>query len=197
MPPSSPLIPTTPTLVLVEGDSDAAAVRALAKRIDCDLAAHCIQVCSAGGVTNFPRVLTAFVRAHPGATLCGLYDIAEERHVRRALAQAAFPHATYAPLDAFGFFACVADLEDELIRAVGPEGVERVLAEQDELRAFRRFQAMPQHRRSPLYRQLHRFLGTRATRKIRTAQSLVEALEWARLPLPLLQLADRLMAARG
>ena len=42
--------------------------------------------------------------------------------------------------------------------------------------------------------QLHRFLGTRATRKIRCAQAMVEALDLARLPAPLVQLAAWLQA---
>jgi len=41
---------------------------------------------------------------------------------------------------------------------------------------------MPQHRQTALHRQLHRFLGTRATRKIRAGQRLVEALDLARMP---------------
>jgi hypothetical protein len=184
-----------PTLVLVEGASDAAAVRALADLIGCDLGLHHIQIRSAGGVTNFPRDLADFLRAHPGANVCGMYDIAEERHVRRALANAALPIAAQESPEAFGFFACVADLEDELIRALGTEAVERVLAAQDELESFRRFQGMPQHRQTPVHRQLRRFLGTRATRKIRSAQRLVEALDPARLPHPLVQLAAKLLDA--
>ena len=177
------------TLVLVEGDSDAAAVRALAGRIGCDLGLHQIQVCSAAGVSNFSRVLVDVMHTHPGADFCGMYDVADERHVRRALANAAIPIAAHESLESFGFFACVADLEDELIRALGTEAVERVLEAQDELNSFRRFQAMPQHRRTPVHDQLRRFLGTRATRKIRSAQRLVEALDLARLPRPLAQLA--------
>ena len=180
---------TIRTLVLVEGDSDAAAVRALACRIGCDLGLHHIQIRPAAGVSNFSRVLADFVRTHPGADFCGMYDVADERHVRRALADAAVPIAVHESLESFGFFACVADLEDELIRALGAEGVERVLEAQDELHSFRRFQAMPQHRDEPGHDQLRRFLGTRATRKIRSAQRLVEALDLARLPHPLAQLA--------
>src|SRR4030095_13835012 len=101
------------------------------------------------------------------------------------------------PLDSFGFFACDADLEDELIRALGVDAVERVLDAQSELISFRRFQAMPQHRSTPVHQQLRRFLGTRATRKIRTAQRLVEALGLGRLPRPLVQLAARLQKAQG
>lgn len=188
-----------PTLVLVEGDSDAAAVRALAVLIGLDLDAHDIQVCSAEGVTNFPRVLAAFVRMHPGAGICGLYDVAEERYVRRALAEAGISVDAGQALESRGFFACVADLEEELIRALGAEAVERVIEAQDELHSFRRFQAMPQHRVTPVPAQLRRFLGTRATRKIRCARSLVEALDPARLPHPLAQLAARLLegASRG
>ena len=183
------------TLVLVEGSSDAAAVRALAGLLGCDLGLHQIQIESADGVTNFAQLLVEFVNEHPGAELCGLYDIADERHVRRALTRAAIPVAAHESLESAGFFACVADLEDELIRALGAEGVERVLEAQGELTSFRRFQAMPQHRSKPVHHQLRRFLGTRATRKIRSAQRLVEALGLARLPRPFVQLARRLEAA--
>src|SRR5688572_4188422 len=186
--------PTIRTLVLVEGDSDAAAIRALADLIGCDLGLNHIQICSAAGVTNYSRVLADFVRTQPNADFCGMYDVADERHVRRALANATINVADE-PLESFGFFACVADLEDELIRALGAEAVERVLEAQAELKSFRRFQAMPQHRRAPVHHQLRRFLGTRATRKIRSAQRLVEALDLARLPHPLVQLAARLSEA--
>ena len=184
---------TLPTLVLVEGESDAAAVRALADLVRFDLGLHQVQICSAAGVTNFSRVLANFVRTHPGADFCGMYDVADERHVRRALANAAIPIAAHESLESFGFFACVADLEDELIRALGAEAVERVLEAQAELNSFRHFQAMPQHRCAPVHHQLRRFLGTRATRKIRSARRLVEALDRARLPRPLAQLAARLL----
>lgn len=75
--------------------------------------------------------------------------------------------------------------------------VQRVIASQGELASFRRFQAMPQHRGTPVHRQLHRFLGTRATRKIRTARRLVDALGLERLPRPLAQLAARLQPGRS
>jgi hypothetical protein len=190
---------TTPvrTLVLIEGDSDAGAVRALAGLLGCDLDLHRIQIRSADGVTNFSKLLVQFVHAHPGAAFCGMYDVAEEWHVRRALARAAIPVAADESLESFGFFACVADLEDELIRALGAEAVEQVLETQGELMSFRRFQAMPQQRGKPVQQQLRRFLGTRATRKIRCAQRLVEALGLARLPRPLVQLAARLREAAG
>ena len=180
-------------LVLVEGNSDVGAVRVLADLLGCDLDSHHILILPADGVTNFSRLLVEFVHKHPRAEFCGMYDVADERHVRRALVRAGIPIAAYQPLESLGFFACVADLEDELIRALGAEAVERVLEAQGELTSFRRFQAMPQHRSTPVHDQLHRFLGTRATRKIRSAQRLVEALGLARLPRPLVRLEARLI----
>ena len=55
---------------------------------------------------------------------------------------------------------CVDDLEDELIRALGVDGVEAVLDRQGELASFRRLQRQPAQRDRPVTEQLHRFLGT-------------------------------------
>jgi hypothetical protein len=183
---------TVRTLVLVEGESDAAAVRALANLIGLDLPRHHIWLQSTNGVTNYSRALSAFMLAHPHAGFCGLYDVADERYVRRALSGVATPITDDTSVESFGFFACVADLEDELIRALGVEAVERVIDQQRELGSLRRFQAMPQHRDTPVQQQLRRFLGARATRKIRSAQRLVEALTINQLPRPLAGLAARL-----
>ena len=188
-------MPKIRTLVLVEGESDAGAVCALAGLLGFDLGLHHIRVCATGGVTNFARSLAELMSAHPDATVCGLYDLPEERYVRRALARAAIPMAHNESLESFGFYACVADLEDELIRALGAETVQGVLEAQGELASFRRFQAMPHHRLTPVEQQLRRFLGTRATRKIRSARLLVERLEVGQLPRPLSQLAARLFGA--
>ena len=146
-------------------------------------------------MTNYSRALSTFTLAHPHAGFCGLYDVADERYVRRALSSVGAPINDDTSLESFGFFACVADLEDELIRALGAEAVERVIEEQGELASLRRFQAMPQHRGTPVQQQLRRFLGTRATRKIRSAQRLVEALTVDQLPPPLARLAARLREA--
>ena len=85
-------------------------------------------------------------------------------------------------LERAGFYACTRDLEDELTRAVGPEGMERVLAEQGELRAFRTYQKQPAHRDRPLEEQLHGFMWNR---KQRYAVLLVEALDLDCVPRPL------------
>ncbi|MFE4695898.1 TOPRIM nucleotidyl transferase/hydrolase domain-containing protein [Streptomyces sp. NPDC056738] len=83
------------------------------------------------------------------------------------------------------FFVCSADLEDELIRALGVPRVEELIQAEGDLRALRTFVRQPaQHGRSP-QRQLRRFLGTKKGRKIHYGRVLVEALPPDRVPAPL------------
>ncbi len=90
-------------------------------------------------------------------------------------------------MESLGFYVCIADLEDELIRALGPPGVERVLAAEKDLARFRVFQNQPAQRGRPVERQLRRFLSTTSGRKARYASALVHALstEPSRVPRPL------------
>jgi hypothetical protein len=118
--------------------------------------------------------------------LAGLCDAAEEGNFRRALERVGLgPDLTRADMERLGFYVCVADLEDELIRALGVTAVERVIEAQSELQAFRTFQREPQWRARRAEDQLRRFLGTHRGRKIQTAALLVEALDLARVPRPL------------
>ena len=160
-------------VVLVEGTSDRRAVEALARRRGRDLQAEGVAVVPMGGYGNLPRVL----REYRGLRLAGLYDVGEERHFLRALGC-----DDRGELERIGFYACTRDLEDELTRAVGPAGMERVLAEQNELRAFRTYQKQPAHRARPLEEQLHGFMWNR---KQKYAVLLVEALDLDRIPRPL------------
>ena len=165
-------------VVLVEGTSDGRAVETLARRRGRDLAAEGVAVVPMGGYGNLPRLLRQF----RDVRLAGLYDVGEERHFLRALAC-----KDRGELESAGFYACTQDLEDELTRAVGPAEMQRVLAEQGELRAFRTYQRQPAHRERPLEEQLHGFLWNR---KQRYAVLLVEALDLERVPRPL----DRVLA---
>ncbi len=176
---------TPRSYVIVEGESDAAAVRALAALAGLDLRHEHVEVKPAHGVTNFTKLVARYGREHPTPTIRGLYDEAEEHHVARALGLDTGRADLRDAIEGAGFWVCVADLEDELIRAIGTDGVESVLAEHDELKSFRRFQDQPQHRDGATSQQLRRFLGTRATRKIRYGRLLVEALDVDHAPLPL------------
>ncbi len=172
--------------ILVEGWSDQAALEALARRRGRDLPAEGIVVVPIGGATNVQRFVEALGPRGLGLQLAGLCDVAELRHVRRGLERAGV--AGDAGIDEHGFYACDADLEDELIRALGTTAVERVLGAEDELGSFRRFQDQPAQRGRDLHAQLRRFLGTRAGRKVRYGALLVDALELDRVP-PALDLA--------
>jgi hypothetical protein len=165
-------------VVLVEGTSDRGAVEALARRRGRDLRREGVAVVPMGGFGNLPRFLARYGEIR----LAGLYDIGEERHFLRALGC-----SDRSELERVGFYACARDLEDELTRAVGPSGTERVIAEQGELRAFRTYQKQPAHRNRPLEEQLHGFMWNR---KERYALLLIEALDLERVPRPL----DRVLA---
>ena len=80
---------------------------------------------------------------------------------------------------------CVADLEDELIRAVGPVDVEQVIERAGELASFRTLQQMPAQRDRTVEQQLHRFVGSKSGRKAKYARLLVNALDLAQVPEPL------------
>jgi hypothetical protein len=166
-------------VVLVEGTSDRRAVETLARRRGRDLDAERVSVVAMGGYGNLPRIL----QEYRDVRLAGLYDVGEERHFLRALGC-----DDRSGLERAGFYACTRDLEDELTRAVGPEGMERLLREQGELRAFRTYQKQPAHRARPLEEQLHGFMWNR---KQRYAALLVEALDLDRVPRPLDQVLAR------
>jgi OLD-like protein len=176
--------PGSCTVVLVEGMSDQAAVQTLAARCGRDLPAGNVFVVPMGGATNIAHFLGLFGPHGFGVRLAGLCDEAEEHDFRRGLERAGLGTS---PLDlaTLGFFVCVADLEDELIRALGASTVERLIAAEGELTPFQTFVKQPAHRGEPRELQLHRFMGTRSGRKIRYGHLLAAALDLTRLPAPL------------
>jgi hypothetical protein len=183
------------TVVLVEGSSDQAAIEALARRAGRDLAAEGVLVLPMGGVTNIGRFLRILAG---GPRLAGLCDVAEQPAVARALHAAGLaPAGDPAALAARGFFACVADLEDELIRALGAEAAEQVIAEQGEQRSLRIMRRQPAQRGRTAEQQLHRFIAGRSGRKAHYARVFAEALEPARIPRPLGELLAYLQGWPG
>jgi hypothetical protein len=178
--------PSFSTVVLVEGISDRIAVEALAERRHRDLAAEGVSVVPIGGAQAIGRFLRAFGPQGLGVKLAGLCDAAEEQDVRRQLERAGFgSNLTRADMEQLGFFVCVADLEDELIRALGAAAVEGVLAANGDLRSFRTLQKQPAWRGRSPEQQLRRFMGSGGRRKIRYARYLVEALGPGDVPRPL------------
>jgi hypothetical protein len=168
----------------VEGTSDRAALAALAARRGRDLDEEGVAIVPIGGAQNIGNVLERVARE--AKTISGLCDEREEGHFRRAVERAGLGSAaTRADLERLGFFVCVADLEDELVRALGPPRVEDVFAANGDLEAFRRFQQQPAQQGRALEAQLRRFMGTRSGGKAKYARLLVGALDLARVPRPL------------
>lgn len=180
------------TVVLVEGLSDRVALEVLAGRHGRDLAAEGVAVVPMGGATNIRTFLDLYGPAGLDVTLAGLCDAREAPDVRRGLERAGLTPAGgrasgdgHATLESLGFFVCEADLEDELIRALGPDRAVRVVEAEGDLRSFRTLQKQGPWRDRPADQQLRRFLGSGAGRKVRYARRLVEALDLDGVPRPL------------
>ena len=179
--------------MLVEGPSDAAAVQALARRRGNDLDAEGLSILAMGGYGNLGRFLERYGPSGLDLRLAGLYDAPEERHFTRGLARAGFGSIlTRADLEALGFYACDANLEDELTRALGPAAMEELLEAQGELSAFRTYQKQLAHRERPIEAQLRGFLWNR---KLQYGVLIVNALELDRIPRPLEQVLAHALSA--
>ena len=153
-------------VVLVEGVTDRIALVAVAAKLGRDLAQDGVEIVPIGGAQAIRRA-----SAHYGSDrVAGLCDVGEERWFRRVLGD-----ATY---------VCVNDLEDELIRALGADRVQEVVAAQGELDTFRSFQNQVYWRGRPVELQLRRWLQN-GGRQHRYPPHLIEAMEPEEIPRPL------------
>jgi Overcoming lysogenization defect protein-like, TOPRIM domain len=174
------------TVVLVEGASDKLALETLAERRGRNLDAERVSVIPVGGAHAIGSFLDVFGPQGLNVRLAGLCDAGEERHFQRALERTGLgADLTRPDMERLGFYVCVADLEDELIRSLGADSVERVIAAQADLESFRTLQKQPAWRGRAREEQLRRFMGSGGSRKIRYARLLVHALDLARVPRPL------------
>ncbi len=174
-------------VVLVEGISDQIAVETAAAAVGRDLAAERVVVVPVGGAQAIGRYLTRFGPLGAGLRLAGLCDLCEEAVVRRGLVSARVgAPETRGDLAGLGFFVCVDDLEDELIRALGTAAVESLFEAQGDLGAFRSMRGQPAWRDREPGAQMRRFLGSGARRKLYYARVLVAAaVDRQVLPCPL------------
>ncbi len=157
-------------VVLVEGVTDRIALDAVARRLALDLDG--VEIVPIGGAQAIRRASELY----RDERVVGLCDAGEERWFRRVLGDATF--------------VCVKDLEDEMIRALGSERVQGVVAAQGELDTFRNFQNQLFWRGRPVEMQLRRWLQN-GGRQHRYPPLLVEAMEPDEIPRPL---ADVLVA---
>jgi hypothetical protein len=151
--------------VLVEGITDRIALEAVARRLGLDLTG--IEIVPIGGAQAIRRAFAQY----DGERVVGLCDAGEQRLFRRVLGD-----ATY---------VCDADLEDELIRALGADRVEEVVAAEGDLETFRNFQNQPAWRGRPVEAQLRRWFHASDRRSHRYPPLLLDALEPDEIPQPL------------
>jgi hypothetical protein len=178
-------------VLLVEGVSDQLALEALAARRGRDLGAESIAIVPMGGAQNLGSFLDQFGPQGLDARLAGLCDVAQEAYFRRALERAGLgANLTRAGMELLGFYVCIEDLEDELIRSLGVAAAEEVVKGQGELGSFRTLQKQPAQQGRTAEAQLRRFMGSRGGRKIQYARLLIDALDLTRVPRPL----DRVLA---
>ncbi|MDP9495332.1 MAG: ATP-dependent endonuclease [Actinomycetota bacterium] len=173
-------------IILVEGMSDQVALQALALRQGRNLDAEGVWIVPMGGATTIWHFLELLGPRGLDIRLAGLCDAAEEGDFRRGLERAGSgSDLTRLDMERLGFFVCVADLEDELIRALGADTVQGVIEAQGEIGSFRIMQRQPAQRGRTTEEQLRRFMGTRSGRKILYGRLLVEALDLTQVPPPL------------
>jgi hypothetical protein len=180
-------------VVLVEGVSDRLALEVLARRLGRNLHAEGVHILAMNGATNIGHYLDRYGPSGLGVRMAGLYDIAEERHFRRGLARVGLCSETSAidvELTAQGFFVCSADLEDELIRAVGAEQVLELIEAAGQITSFHRIQRQPALRDRGLHHQLRRLMGGRSGGKQRYARLMAEAVDLDHMPPPLAAVLD-------
>lgn len=172
------------SVILVEGVSDRRAIEALARLQNRDLAAEQLAIIPIAGATNIGRFLDLLGPEGHDVTLAGLCDEAEEADFRAAFrASGVGADPDRATKESPGLFVCVADLEEELIRALGATAMVSLIKSQGQLRRFRSFQNQPAQRHKTIEAQLWRWLGNH---KIRYAPLMVEALDIEDVPQPLL-----------
>jgi hypothetical protein len=157
----------SPVVIAVEGVSDRIVLELLARRRGRDLASEGIEIVPIGGAH---AILRFVAELPPRKVVRGLCDANEAYLFRRALDDV---------------HICVPDLEGELIRTLGVEAVQAVVADAGGLRSFRKFQHQPAQRERPLDAQLDRWLRSSSSRYNRYLPLLVEALDLDHVPQPL------------
>lgn len=178
-------------VVLLEGASDVAALRVLLSGTSL---AEVVDLVDMRGVTNVRRFVDDVLRGGDVVRLLGLCDEAEQAYVAQALVGAGADLRASEPAD-LGFHVCHADLEDELIRALGPERTVTELAKVGLATRFAQFRQQPAWRGRPLSQQLRRFAGVASGRKALLAEAFTRALSPAEIPPPLAALLAQLEAA--
>jgi hypothetical protein len=175
--------------VLVEGVTDELALTLAARRWGRDLEGEGVSVVPINGAHAISRFLQRLAAEQPGANLAGLYDEGEEEVIRTALERAGYgPTLDRSGLERVGFFACSADLEDELVRAAGVTILSRLIELEGDAQPWHTFRKQHAWQGRPLDQQFRRFMRSVSDRNSRYIRAIVETIDPSKLPQPLLRL---------
>lgn len=169
----------------MEGRTDELALTLAARRSGRNLEAEGLSIVVINGVHAIGRYIALLAEA-PEAKLAGLYDEKEEQIVRAALERAGYgSELDRVQLERAGFFACSADLEDELIRAAGEALLLRLIEAEGDAQPWHTFQSQRQWRGRPFDQQFRRFIRSVSGRNSRYIRAVIETIDPAQLPRPL------------
>ena len=179
------------TIVLVEGVTDELALTLAARRLGRDLKEEGVSVIPINGAHAISRFLRQLADEEPGAKLGGLYDEGEEEVIRAALERAGYgPSLDRSQLEGIGFFACIADLEDELIRAASKPNLSKLIEREGDAQPWRTFRNQHACHGRPVDQQFRSFIRSVSERNSRYIRAIVETIDVSRLPRPLRLLLD-------
>lgn len=175
-------------IVFAEGESDAAALRVLAAKLAPQSRHNSINIESLGGASGY-RLAIPDTHSQ-GRRFCGLYDLPELDDVAAGFARIGIDVDGAASLEDRGFFACRDNLEDELISALGIDGVEEVIRTAGEAGPLETLRSQPAWRDQPRSDVLRRFFSSQSGRKQRYAALMTDALDLDAVPRPLRAVLD-------
>ena len=176
--------------MLLEGASDVAALQAASERASLGLGDAGVRLIDMGGATNVRRHLVDAARAPTKPRVLGMCDIKEGSFFVRALRELDCDVSSVDELPRWGFQLCDRDLEDELLRALGSDGVRQVFDGLGLSGRFATFTRQPAWAARDFHEQARRFAGVASGRKEVMAAALAAALDPEALPSPLRQLLD-------
>jgi hypothetical protein len=176
--------------VLLEGASDVAAVRVVAERAGISLADHGIHLVDMHGATTIRRHLSAAGEAADSPRVLGMCDAPEAPYFVRALRRIGCAVESADELPWWGFQVCERDLEDELMRDLGEQGIREVLEGLGLTQRLAMLTQQPAWVSGTFHEQVHRFAGAASGRKELMAGAMAEALDMDQLPKPLAGLLD-------
>ena len=166
--------------ILVEGISDQIALETLAGRQGRNLQDEEVVIVPMGGAHAIARYVALLGPGGADLKLAGLCDVAEEPFYRRALAAG--------DVGTRGFFVCVNDLEEELIRACAD--LPGLLDSQGDLGSFRTLQKQAEWRDREFQDQMHRWLRAGARRNLRYAHLITDSVQLDTAPQPLVNVLN-------